>query len=91
MDSTELAYKIRMKLSEAERVYGNKLKAIKNSKEPQPKSVTKGPINPFDILGQKRKRESLDNEKSKEYKLIFKYKEGYINAVKRPVPFEFFL
>lgn len=91
MDSNELSYKIRMKLNEAERVYGNKLSAIKNKNEPQPKSASKGPINPFDILGQKRKRESMDNEKSKEYKLIFKYREGYINAVKRPVPFEFFI
>jgi hypothetical protein len=91
MDSTELAYKIRMKLNEAEKIYGDKLKAVKNRQHPPPKSVYKGPINPFDMLGQKRKRESLENEKPQEYKLIFKFKEGYINAVKRPVPFEFFV
>ena len=88
MDTGELAYKIRMKLNENERMFGNKAKAsiTKNTGSPAKKSGGAQPINPFTLLGSKRTRDQMEDDK-----FIFKHKEGYINAVKRPVPFEFFL
>ena len=88
MDTSELAYKIRMKLNESERVFGNKAKAsiTKANGSSDSKQAGGQAINPFSLLGSKRTRDQMEDNK-----FIFKHKEGYINAVKRPVPFEFFL
>ena len=86
MSTDELIYKIKMKLKECQRVYGSKSKQI--LEEPNPNSENRY-SNPFGSLGKKRSRAS--GEDSENCKFVFKHKEGYINAVKRNVPFEFFL
>lgn len=90
METQELAYKIKLKLMDNEKVFGNKLKptAVKPvncSKKPSP-----GLIDPFGRLGSKRPRNEMETDEEN-FKFIFKHREGYINAVKRNVPFEFFM
>ena len=92
MTTSELAWKIRMKLMETEKAYGKKTSSSKSSIQMpssmvKTKELTSQQLNPFNS---KRKREEMEGESKESYKFIFKHREGYINAVKRPVLFEFF-
>ena len=83
MSTEELIHKIKAKLSEWDRVFGNKSKPIEHATTNESRLS-----NPFEVLGKKRPRPS--NEENN-WKFVFKHKEGFINAVKRNVPFEFFI
>jgi hypothetical protein len=77
-----------MKLNEFKKTQQSHSKpALKKSLD----SSKKNRLNdPFNSGNRKRKFDEMEND-SNEAKFTYKYKEGYVNAVKRNVPFEFFL
>ena len=88
MDTDELIYKINLKLSECKRIQKSHSKPEKNYRADSSKKNRSNV--PFNSFNRKRKFEEIDND-SNEVKFTYTYKEGYVNAVKRNVPFEFFL
>ncbi|CAI2385489.1 unnamed protein product [Moneuplotes crassus] len=90
--TSALAYQLRMKLKEAGKVYASKSNGTQKPKNPSSSTLKENhsKASNFSFLDSKRKRVDMEAE-STGSKFIFKYKEGYINAVRRPVPFEFFL
>lgn len=79
-----------MKLSEAERVIKARSAKKFGGKSSNFSKENKDKSNLGPMIGSKRKRGDMEaSDTSKKGKFVFKYKEGYINAVRRPVPFEF--
>lgn len=80
--SSDMISKIKLKLSELERIFVNKNKPTSSVQKERP--------NAFELIGLKRNINEIEqNEDAK--KIVFKHKEGYTNAIKRKIAFDFFL
>jgi len=89
LDTSELIYKIRSKINENQRIYSSEKKKPQ-SKIQATSEVKSKLLDPFNLLGNKRSRGEMEDDTNESH-FTYKYQEGYINAVKRNVPFDFFL